>query len=629
MAPHVLAALGRTHDPANVDARGRARARRRASRASTSTSSTERRARRSTTGARTLDGALALDVDARERVRAHRRARDAARPAGRGRRRRARRRRPGRRVPASPTSVLGAAGLRVVRGLELGAARRGVPPQPPLLERGRVPRRSAAPRTATPSRARAGGTCARPSATSPRSRAGRSAAEAGSERSTPAPRAEEAFALALRTRARRRRCADGRGRPWSPSSPRGGFVAPGRATGSCSPAHGRLLASDVTARLLLARGRWHSVPSSANERMRSPAIERTDGTGLHDRARRAQGGDPARDRRAVRRQRAAGRLADGHPDRRPRRLGRHGPQRDVGARARRLHRPAPHLGRAGSPPTAATATTSTTSPAPAPLAARRAPPHRRLLHAAPRWRWTTCSHETSQLLARRHRARRGRRRPAARVGRRCAACTSCCSSRGSLLAVVVLSNGAVEKETVVLDADADRRRRRRSRAPASPRTSSGHRLAELPDADVRRPRPATAPTRSREASCDALARLRRACTTTSRSTSAARAASPPSRRRSRARARRACSSCSNSTSCSASLLRELLGPGLTVRIGSENELRRPARVLARARAVSRRGRADRYRRRARPDAHGLPQGAGRGRRPCRASSDSSSPVEPR
>ena len=56
---------------------------------------------------------------------------------------------------------------------------------------------------------------------------------------------------------------------------------------------------------------------------------------------------------------------------------------------------------------------------------------------------------------------------------------------------------------------------------------------------------------------------------------------------------------------------------------------RPARVLARARSLSRRGRADRHGRRARPDAHGLPQGPGRGRRRCRASSDSSSPVDAR
>jgi oxygen-independent coproporphyrinogen-3 oxidase len=51
MAPHVLAALGRTHDPANVTARV-ALAREAGSSASTSTSSTERRERRSTTGAR-------------------------------------------------------------------------------------------------------------------------------------------------------------------------------------------------------------------------------------------------------------------------------------------------------------------------------------------------------------------------------------------------------------------------------------------------------------------------------------------------------------------------------------------------------------------------------------------------
>ena len=84
-APHVLASLGRTHDPANVGARGRARRATPASSASTSTSSTARRASRSTTGEATLDAALALEPDARERVRAHRRAGHAARQGGRRR----------------------------------------------------------------------------------------------------------------------------------------------------------------------------------------------------------------------------------------------------------------------------------------------------------------------------------------------------------------------------------------------------------------------------------------------------------------------------------------------------------------------------------------------------------------
>ena len=62
----------------------------------------------------------------------------------------------------------------------------------------------------------------------------------------------------------------------------------------------------------------------------------------------------------------------------------------------------------------------------------------------------------------------------------------------------------------------------------------------------------------------------------------------------------------------ASLMREMLGPGLTVRIGSENANADLQEVSRRARAVSGRRRAGGYRRRPRPDPHGLPQGAGRG-----------------
>ena len=65
-----------------------------------------------------------------------------------------------------------------------------------------------------------------------RSPAGTSA-EAGSRRSTRRPRAEEAFVLALRTRAGGAG-AEAAAATWSTSSRRGGFVAPATA-GSCSP----------------------------------------------------------------------------------------------------------------------------------------------------------------------------------------------------------------------------------------------------------------------------------------------------------------------------------------------------------------------------------------------------------
>ena len=95
MVPHVLASLGRTHDPANVVGRRCARRATRGSTRSTSTSSTAPRASRSTTGQRTRR---------RRRSRSSRRtsARTASRRTRHAARRRARttsrRRRPGRQV---------------------------------------------------------------------------------------------------------------------------------------------------------------------------------------------------------------------------------------------------------------------------------------------------------------------------------------------------------------------------------------------------------------------------------------------------------------------------------------------------------------------------------------------------
>ena len=93
---------------------------------------------------------------------------------------------------------LEAAGLRLVRDLELGPARRGVPAQPPLLDRRRLPRRSVALRTAP--KAAAAGPCARPSATSTRV-ARRAFPEAGDEQLDTARRTRRSkLGLALRTR---------------------------------------------------------------------------------------------------------------------------------------------------------------------------------------------------------------------------------------------------------------------------------------------------------------------------------------------------------------------------------------------------------------------------------------------
>ncbi len=118
-----------------------------------------------------------------------------------------------------------------------------------------------------------------------------------------------------------------------------------------------------------------------------------------------------------------------------------------------------------------------------------------------------------------------------------------------LLAVLVLSNGAVEKETVVLDADADTG----DVVAASNRLAehlSGRRLAELAAAHLpghaRRPRGRHRATSRARRSPRGSPR-----TTASRSTSGARVTSRRSRRRSRAPRLPGCWSCSNSTSCSA------------------------------------------------------------------------------
>ena len=135
------------------------------------------------------------------------------------------------------------AGLRLVRDLELGPARARVPAQPPVLGRRRVPRRSGAPPTATAAVA-AGGTCARPSGTSTRSRPGEPTEGGRGGRSTPRRRRLEALQLALRT--------DGRAcrrRRWT------SVIPPWRDWWTCDgdravlTPHGRLLANEVAVRL--------------------------------------------------------------------------------------------------------------------------------------------------------------------------------------------------------------------------------------------------------------------------------------------------------------------------------------------------------------------------------------------
>ena len=232
--PHVLAALGRTHDPANVE---RAVAAVRAVGLPTFNldviygAAGESLADWRTTLERALDARPA----ARLGVRAHRRGRHAARrrPGPAPRRRRAGRRVRARRRAADRRRA------RQLRGVELGPPRPRVPPQPPLLAPARLPRRSAAPPTRT-APGGGGGTCARPSATSPPS-APAARPRPPASRSTPTPGASRACSC---------RCAR---RPACPSTALDGDELPGVVERDGDrwvlTRRGRLMANEVAVRL--------------------------------------------------------------------------------------------------------------------------------------------------------------------------------------------------------------------------------------------------------------------------------------------------------------------------------------------------------------------------------------------
>ena len=293
-----------------------ARARRHRPR-STSTSSTARRGSRSPTGDATLDDVARARP---EHVSAYALTVEPGTPLGQavaaGDRAGARRRRPGRQVRCSPTTLLTRGRARVVRDLELGAAGRRVPPQPPLLDRAATTSRSAAPRTATPRPAPVVERRARPSATSSAIGAGESP-EAGEERL-------DAGATAGRA-ARPRPAHPGRDRARStPDAGRAelGRRRPARAdrrAGWCSTRAGRLAGQrghrSGSARCADGQARHASTAAPlALGTTRVPPDGWHSGRQVQDgppETRRAQGRDPPGDRRGVRRDRAAGRVADG------------------------------------------------------------------------------------------------------------------------------------------------------------------------------------------------------------------------------------------------------------------------------------------------------------------------------
>ena len=206
---------------------------------------------------------------ARERVRAHRRARHAARQGGRGRRAcRARRRRPGDEVRARrrPPRRRRA---RLVRGLELGPARARSAATTSSTGRAATTPPSGAPPTGTrpaDGRAAAGGTSARPSATSTRSAAGTTprpgdeALDADGPASRAAdPRAPHPHGIKLAAAAADPsewpRCID--------ELATVGLLDRGRGDRVVLTRRGRLLANEVTARLL---GALDQPPAAAGTR---------------------------------------------------------------------------------------------------------------------------------------------------------------------------------------------------------------------------------------------------------------------------------------------------------------------------------------------------------------------------
>ena len=150
------------------------------------------------------------------------------------------------------------------------------------------------------------------------------------------------------------------------------------------------------------------------------------------------------------------------------------------------------------------------------------------------------------------------------------------------LVVIVLSNGSVEKEVVSFAADVSED----DVADASARVAqllNGRRLTEIATLLTAGAHGNPANRSHRRRRVGGGARTPRS----SRHRGVVRRRREPARRpnttRSSPRAPRVCSNCSNSTPCIASVLRDLLGPGLTVRIGAENgqaDLRECSLVLA-------------------------------------------------
>ena len=166
---------------------------------------------------------------------------------------------------------------------------------------------------------------------------------------------------------------------------------------------------------------------------------------------------------------------------RPRRVERHGAQRDDRARARGLHRPSRTPRPAGSPPTAATATSSTTSPA-AGLAARAAAPAPSPTSSprvdAPGARGPAPRDEPAARPGE-PRTPRSSSGPHAEVGRRCAACSSSLLQPRVVLAVVdPVERRGREGASLHLDDDVDDADDRRPRARCSTRSSTGAALAD-------------------------------------------------------------------------------------------------------------------------------------------------------
>ena len=282
----------------------------------------------------------------------------------------------------------------------------------------------------------------------------------------------------------------------------------------------------------------------------------------------------------------------------------HRPQRDGRARAGGLPRASPTPRPAGSRPTRVTASSSTTSPTPAGSTRAQGGAGPRVLRRRPR-RLEQMLQETSRLLAGLTDYAAVVIGPSPRGRARCAQSQLVGLSGRVAMVVAVLSNGTVESHHLELDDDVTEAAGAAPRPPTCGMHLVGHAAEQLPT-----PVPSSGD--------DAVDRLcdggrRRAPApppATTRTTSSSAAPRRMAAAFDAVEVVRKVLQTLEQQYVVVSLLRDVLDRGLSVAIGAEHGVEPLVGVLGGGGALRRRGRARRHGRRARPDPHELPAGAG-------------------